>query len=127
MLRQSLARPRNCSSPPAIDATPYLPDWAKSDRPVSSVILAATSAQLATELETNTILQTDKQVRIFCLIVKGDIDEEFNPKAMRQDWEQVQALARDLGDTKWQYRSLAELGMAAFYKLPENRPPVDVL
>src|SRR5947208_516917 len=78
--------------------------------------LAATSAHLATELETNTILQTDKQVRIFCLIVKGDIDEEFNPKAMRQDWEQVQALARDLRDTKWQYRSLVELGMAAFYE-----------
>src|SRR2546425_7340259 len=53
---------------------------------------------------------------MFCLIVKGDIDEEFDPRAMRQDWEQVQALARDLGDTKWQYRSLAELGMAAFYE-----------
>src|SRR5436309_1714062 len=78
--------------------------------------LAATSAQLATELETNSILRTDKQVRMFCLIVKGDIDEEFDPRAMRQDWGQVQALAHDWGDTKWQYRSLAELGMAAFYE-----------
>src|SRR5438128_7092939 len=34
--------------------------------------LAATSAHLATEIETNPILQTDKQVRMFCLIVKGD-------------------------------------------------------
>jgi len=34
---------------------------------------------------------------------------------MRQDWEQVMALARDLGDSKWQYRALAQLSMAAFY------------
>src|SRR5437879_3855816 len=34
---------------------------------------------------------------------------------MRQDWEQVQTLARDLGDLKWQYRALAQLGIAAFY------------
>ena len=34
---------------------------------------------------------------------------------MRDDWEQVQALARDLGDTKWQYRALAQLGLVAFY------------
>ena len=52
---------------------------------------------------------------MFCLIVKGDIDTETNTGAMRQDWEQVQTLARDLGDTKWQYRALAQLGIAAFY------------
>src|SRR5262249_12326486 len=73
------------------------------------------AAQLAAELETNPLLQTDKELRMFCLIVKGDVDGEINGAAMRQDWEQVQTLARDLGDTKWQYRSLAPLGIAAFY------------
>ena len=34
---------------------------------------------------------------------------------MRDDWEQVQALARELDDTKWQYRALAQLGLVAFY------------
>ena len=34
---------------------------------------------------------------------------------MRDDWEQVAALAREIGDSKWQYRALGELGMAAFY------------
>ena len=52
---------------------------------------------------------------MFCFIVKGDIDTETNTGAMRQDWEQVQTLARDLGDMKWQYRALAQLGIAAFY------------
>ena len=52
---------------------------------------------------------------MFCLIVKGDIDTEIDTGAMRQDWEQVEILAQDLGDTKWQYRALAQLGIAAFY------------
>ena len=34
---------------------------------------------------------------------------------MRDDWQQVQALARELDDTKWQYRALAQLGLVAFY------------
>lgn len=77
--------------------------------------LPATSAQLAKDLASNPILRTDKELRMFCLIVKGDIDGEFDARAMREDWQQVATLARDLGDTKWQYRSLAQLGIAAFY------------
>jgi CHAT domain-containing protein len=74
------------------------------------------SAQLGTELETNPLLRDDKQLRMFCLIVKGDVDTEIDTKAMRRDWEQVQTLARELNDQKWQYRALAQLGLAAFYE-----------
>jgi CHAT domain-containing protein len=77
--------------------------------------LAATSAQLEAELEVNPLLQSDKELRMFCLATKGDIDGEIDSGAMRHDWEQVQALAQALGDVKWQYRSLAQLGLAAFY------------
>jgi CHAT domain-containing protein len=73
------------------------------------------SAQLGDALDDDPLLQNDKELRMFCLIVKGDIDTETNTGAMRQDWEQVMALARDLGDSKWQYRALAQLSMAAFY------------
>ena len=34
---------------------------------------------------------------------------------MREDWQRVQDLATELGDKKWQYRALAQLGVAAFY------------
>ena len=78
--------------------------------------LPQTAAQLGTELETNPLLLNDKQLRMFCFIVKGDIDQELNSGAMRYDWEQVQALARELGNEKWQYRALAELGLAAYYE-----------
>jgi hypothetical protein len=47
--------------------------------------------------------------------VKGDIDGEIDARAMREDWEEVQKLANELGNDKWQYRALAQLGVAAFY------------
>jgi CHAT domain-containing protein len=77
--------------------------------------LPIVSEQLAQALDEDPLLRTDKELRMFCLIVKGDIDTEINTGAMREDWEQVQALARELGNQKWQYRALAQLGVAAFY------------
>ena len=77
--------------------------------------LPAVAAQLEEALEDDPLLQNDKELRMFCLIVKGDIDTETNTGAMKQDWEQVQTLAQELGNTKWQYRALAQLGIAAFY------------
>jgi hypothetical protein len=82
---------------------------------IDQLVLPATSAQLASELEKNSLLQTDKQLRLFCLIVKGDIDGEIDARAMREDWEEVQELAKELGNDRWQYRALAQLGVAAFY------------
>ena len=70
---------------------------------------------LAQELATNPILQSDKELRMFCLIVKGDFDGEIDVPAMRRDWTEVAALAKELGNTKWQYRAQGQLGFADFY------------
>ena len=78
--------------------------------------LPVISAQLTAELDTNPLLRSDKQLRMFSFIVKGDIDSEINSGAMRYDWEQVQALAHELNNAEWQYRALAQLGLAAFYE-----------
>jgi hypothetical protein len=77
--------------------------------------LPEVSAELAEALDSDPLLQNDKELRMFCLIVKGDIDTETNTGAMRQDWESVRSLAGDLGNAKWQNRALAQLSMAAFY------------
>jgi CHAT domain-containing protein len=77
--------------------------------------LPEVSSQLANELRDNSLFQADKELRMFCLIVKGDIDTEMNTGEMRSDWQQVEDLARDLQNPKWQYRALAQLGIAAFY------------
>jgi len=73
------------------------------------------SYRLAQELATNPILQSDKELRMFCLIVKGDFDGEIDVPAMRRDWSEVEALARELGNSKWQYRAQGQLGFADFY------------
>lgn len=77
--------------------------------------LPTVAAHLAEELEDNPLLQNDKELRMFCLIVKGDIDTENTTGVMKEDWEKVERLAQELGNTKWQYRALAQLGIAAFY------------
>jgi len=76
--------------------------------------LPETSATLDSELQNNPLLKSDKQIRLFCLAVKGDIDGELDSKPMRRDWEEVLELARDLGDKKWQNRASGEIGFAAF-------------
>ncbi|MGA2602286.1 MAG: hypothetical protein ABSH09_35420, partial [Bryobacteraceae bacterium] len=58
--------------------------------------LPAVAAQLAEALEDDVLLQNDKELRMFCLIVKGDIDTETNTGSMMQDWAQVQTLAQQL-------------------------------
>jgi len=86
------------------------------------------------ELEKNPLLQTDKQLRFFCLIVKGDIDGEIDARAMREDWEEVQELAKELGTTNGSIARSLNLvwppSITAIWILPErtsaepwSRPP----
>ncbi|MGA8028396.1 MAG: hypothetical protein WB992_14730 [Bryobacteraceae bacterium] len=77
--------------------------------------LPRTSGELAGELENNSLLASDKQLRMFCLIIKGDVDQEIDTRAARSDWEQVEALAQRLGDQHWQNRAMAQIGIEAFY------------
>lgn len=73
------------------------------------------SSQLTQELATNPILQSDKELRMFCLIVKGDFDGEIDVLSMRRDWTEVATIAKELGNTKWQHRAQGQLGFADFY------------
>jgi hypothetical protein len=73
------------------------------------------SYRLGQELAANPLLQSDKELRMFCLAIKGDFDGEIDSVAMRRDWEEVRDLADELGSAKWRYRAQAELGFADFY------------
>jgi CHAT domain-containing protein len=73
------------------------------------------SYMLHQEIAANPLLQSDKELRMFCLIVKGDFDGESDTPAMRRDWTEVESLAQGLGNTKWQYRAQGQLGFADFY------------
>jgi tetratricopeptide (TPR) repeat protein len=76
--------------------------------------LPQTSQQLATELQTNPLLNSDQRLRAFALSVKADIDGELDAEPMRRDWEEVYKLAKVLNDSKLENRAAGEIGFAAF-------------
>jgi CHAT domain-containing protein/tetratricopeptide (TPR) repeat protein len=76
--------------------------------------LPEVSEELGLELEKNPLLQSDNELRLFCLIVRGDIDGEIDAVPMRRDWEAALKIARALGDKKWENRASGELGFALF-------------
>ena len=72
------------------------------------------SEKLGAELDKNPLLQSDKELRLFCLMVLGDIDGELDAAPMRRDWEAALKLAQALGDKKLENRASGELGFALF-------------
>jgi CHAT domain-containing protein len=72
------------------------------------------SEELGAELDRNPLLLSDKELRLFCLMVLGDIDGEIDAAPMRRDWEAALELAQELGDKKLENRSSGEIGFALF-------------
>jgi CHAT domain-containing protein len=81
---------------------------------MEQLALPEVSAELGAELETDPLLQSDKQLRLFCLVVKGDIDGEIDATPSRRDWEEALQIATELGDAKWKNRVSGEIGFAMF-------------
>jgi hypothetical protein len=71
------------------------------------------SAFIATQLNTP-LVQNDPELRLWCLGVKGDADDEVNVGAAKQDWEQARSLAEKLGEKEWANRATGELGLINF-------------
>ncbi|HTU44853.1 MAG TPA: CHAT domain-containing protein [Bryobacteraceae bacterium] len=84
-------------------------------RLTSSATINERSDEIAQLLSTNTLIAHDKQLRLFALTVKGDLDGELDQAAARQDWTEVSRLATEMGETKWVYRAEGQLGFADYY------------
>ena len=76
--------------------------------------LPEVSEELENALEGNPLLQSDRELRLFCLMVLGDIDGEIDAAPMRRDWEAALKVAHELGDKKLENRASGELGFALF-------------
>jgi tetratricopeptide (TPR) repeat protein len=76
--------------------------------------LPEVSEELGTELDKNPLLQSDNELRLFCLMVRGDIDGEIDAVPMRRDWEAALKVAQALGDKKWENRAAGEIGFSLF-------------
>src|SRR5260370_15328934 len=81
---------------------------------MEKLALPEVSEQLGAELGKNPLLQTDNELRLCCLMVRGDIDGEIAAVTMRRDWEAALKIAKVLGDKKWENRASGEIGFSQF-------------
>lgn len=63
--------------------------------------LADVSQEIATDLDDPVVVK-DPKLRLRALTVKGDIDLEWDVDAAQQSWQQVQQIARELGEKGWE-------------------------
>lgn len=71
------------------------------------------SNYLAAELKTP-LVQSDPELKLWCLTSKGYTDIETDRVSAKKDWEEAQALAKTLGEKRWEIRAEGELGLIAF-------------
>jgi CHAT domain-containing protein len=71
-------------------------------------------SRLLNEQLQNPIVQTDKNLRLWCLIAKGYTDIEIDYRAAKRDWLEVQDIAKSLGENQWVTRASGELGLIGF-------------
>lgn len=62
------------------------------------------------------LVQSDPQMRLRVLVLKGETDEDLDPAVAEQSWRAAHELAKELGDAAWSNRALGELGVVAFLR-----------
>src|SRR6202790_327879 len=62
----------------------------------------------------NPIVQSDKKLRLWCLIAKGYTDIEIDYRSSKRDWLEAQEIAKDLREDQWVTRASGELGLIGF-------------
>jgi CHAT domain-containing protein/tetratricopeptide (TPR) repeat protein len=82
---------------------------------VESLSMPEVSATLAAMLN-SPVARRDLRLRLFCLVAKGDIDFQIDPKSSEITWREAESVADHLGERVWKNRARAELGTIAFYK-----------
>src|SRR5580704_7715828 len=62
------------------------------------------SQRLAEYLE-DPIVQSDDRLRLRCLVIKGETDEDLDPFLAEQSWREALEIAERLGDAGWANRA----------------------
>ena len=62
----------------------------------------------------NPIVQNDTKLKLRCLVVKGDVDMDFDDGLAQEDWTAALSLAKSLKDPDWEARATGELGIISF-------------
>jgi len=75
--------------------------------------LPEASARLVEYLD-DPLVRADDRLRLRCLVIKGEIEEDLDPSLAAQSWREAEALAEKLGEPGWANRARRELGLGAF-------------
>ncbi len=81
-------------------------------RDVESGSYSSVAVEVAIDLQ-NPVVQNDAALKIRALSLKGVIDLNLNTGAAQDDFSQILALAKSIGDRKWENRATGELGIVA--------------
>lgn len=73
----------------------------------------AASARLDEYLH-HSLVQADDRLRLRCLVIKGETDQDLDPSLAAESWREAQSIAERLGDAAWANRAKGELGLVAF-------------
>ena len=71
------------------------------------------SLRLAQYLE-DPLVQSDAALRLRCLVIKGETDQDLDPYLAQESWQEALQIAEQLGDAGWANRARGELGLVAF-------------
>jgi CHAT domain-containing protein len=77
-------------------------------------LAVADASQRLAEYLDDPILQGDDRLRLRCLVIKGETDEDLDPSLSEQSWREALAIAEKLGEAGWANRAQGELGLVAF-------------
>jgi tetratricopeptide (TPR) repeat protein len=70
--------------------------------------------RLKQRLGGNPIVQNNPKLKLRCLVVKGDVDMDFDDGLAQVDWTAALALAKSLNDPGWETCASGELGIISF-------------
>jgi len=71
-------------------------------------------SQRLAEFLDDPIVQTDDRVRLRCLVIKGETDEDLDPALAEESWHEALEIAERIGEPRWANRARGELGFVAF-------------
>lgn len=75
--------------------------------------VADVSQQLDAYLD-DPLVQSDARLRLRCLVIKGETDQDLDPTLAEASWREALAAAESLKDAGWVNRARGELGLVAF-------------
>lgn len=71
-------------------------------------------SQRLAEFRDDPIVQADDRVRLRCLVIKGETDEDLDPSLAEESWREALEIAERIDEPRWANRARGELGFVAF-------------